>query len=206
MKLAQASELSPIVEWDRLYREGRPSWETGQVSSELVKLLKEGAIPVGRVLELGCGTGANAVYLAQNGFEVTAVDSAPTALERARRRGRLESTPVHFILDDVYEFAKQAEPFDLIFDAGFYHFARRDDLDQLLDLLWRVTRHGSYYVTFAGNADDDSEGGPPRVTEEDIRGELGRLLDVARLRTFRIESPDHEEGYLGWSCVMKRPG
>ncbi len=206
MKLAHATEDSDIIDWDRLYREGRPSWETGQASNELLKLLEEGVIPVGRVLELGCGTGANAVCLCKNGFEVTAVDSSPTALERARRLGRLENAPVHFILDDVFEFAKQAEPFDLIFDAGFYHFARRHDLDQLLDLLWRITRPGSYYVTFAGNAHDDSEGGPPGVTEEDIHGELGRILDMVQLRTFRYESPNREEGYLGWSCVMKRPG
>ena len=113
---------------------------------------------------------------------------------------------MHFILEDVYEFAKTSEPFDLIFDSSFYHFARRDNLNQLLDLLWRVTQPGSYYVALVGNADDQSEGGPPRVTEEEIRGELGRLLDMDQLRTFRFESPDREEGFLGWSCVMKRPG
>ncbi|MBN2294039.1 MAG: class I SAM-dependent methyltransferase [Pirellulales bacterium] len=206
MTIAQQFESLTFEDWDRLYREGRPPWETGQTSGELIKLLEEGVIPVGRVLELGCGTGANAVCLARKGFEVTAIDSSPTALERARRRGRLENVPVHFILEDVFEFAKKSEPFDLIFDAGFYHFVRRDDLDQLLDLLWRVTQPGSYYVTLAGNADDQSEGGPPRVTEEEIRGELGRILDMVQLRTFRFESPDREEGYLGWSCVMKRPG
>lgn len=193
-------------DWDRIYREGRPPWETGLVSSELVKLVKEKILPVGRVLEIGCGTGANAVYLAKHGFEVTAVDLSPTALERARRRGRLENAPVHFILDDIYQFAKTAEQFDVIFDAGFYHFARRDDLDKLLDLLWRITKPGSYYVTLAGNADEEAEGGPPRVTEEDIRNELGRLLDMVQLRTFYFESPNRPEGFLGWSCVMRRPG
>lgn len=206
MKLAQPSELSDVVDWDRLYREGRPPWETGQASGELVKLVKEGTVPVCRVLELGCGTGSNAVFLSKSGFEVTAIDSSPTALERARRRGRLENAPVHFILDDVFAYAKNAEPFDLIFDASFYHHARRDNLDQLLDLLWRVTKPGSLYVTLAGNADEVSEDGPPRVSEEDIHGELGRLLDMVQLRTFRFESPDREAGYLGWSCVMKRHG
>ncbi len=206
MTLAQPSGRLTFEDWDRLYREGRPPWETGLVADELVKLIDEGTIPVSRVLEMGCGTGANAVCLSKKGFEVTAIDSSPTALERARRRGRLENAPVHFILDDVFEFAKHSEPFDVIFDAGFYHFARRDNLDQLLDLLWRVTQPGSYYVTLAGNADDKSEGGPPRVTEEEVYGELGRILDMVQLRTFRFASPDREEGYLGWSCVMKRPG
>ena len=204
MKLVQPFDSRITEDWDRIYREGRPPWETGMASSELVKLLGEGIIPVGRVLELGCGTGANAVYLAKHGFEVTAIDSSPTALERARRRGRLEDAPVHFILNDVYEFAKDVEPFDLVFDAGFYHFTRCDKLDSFLDILWRLTEPGSYYVTLAGNANEEAEGGPPQVTEDEIHNELGRLLDMVQLRTFPFESPDRKEGYLGWSCVMRR--
>ena len=205
MKLAQPFDSQISDDWDRVYREGRPPWETGAVSGELVKLLSEGIVPVGRVLEIGCGTGANAVCFAKNGFEVTALDSSPTALERARRRGRMENAPVHFILDDVYRFAKKSEPFDLVFDAGFYHFARRDKLDCFLDILWRLTSPGSYYIALAGNTDEeDNEGGPPQVSEDDIRNELGRILDVVQLRPFRLESPNRAEGYLGWSCVMRR--
>ena len=205
MKLARQFDSQIIEDWDRIYREGRPPWETGMASSELVKLIEEGILPVGRVLEIGCGTGANAVCLAKHGFEVTAIDSSPTALERARRRGRIENAPVHFILDDVYQFAENAGSFDLVLDAGFYHFARRDNLDGYLDILWRLTEPGSSYVTLAGNTDEEEvEGGPPQVSEDDIHNELGRLLDMVQLRTFQFESPNRQEGYLGWSCVMRR--
>jgi methyl halide transferase len=205
MSHAKPTELPESLDWDRMYREGLPPWETNKPAAELQRILGEGLIPRGNVLELGCGTGADAICLAQHGFDVTAVDMSPIAIERARRRGRQENALVRFVLDDVYEFAQHAGEFDFVYDASFYHFARRNDLDRFLDMLWRITRPGSLYLTLAGNDDEKAEGGPPTVTEHEIHFELGRLLDVVQLRPFQFESPNREEGYLGWSCLMTRP-
>ena len=194
-----------MPDWDAMYREGTPPWETGMPSGGLVRVLDEGLIRPGTALEIGCGTGADAVYLARRGFELTAVDSSATALERARTRAEHHGAAIRFVLADVFEFAKQLEPFDFVYDAGFYHFIRRSDLDGFLDLLWRLTRPGSYYLTLAGNADETAEGGPPQVSEEEIRFDLGRLFALVHLRTFRFRSPFRKEGYMGWSCLMKRP-
>jgi len=168
-------------------------------------MVEGGILKPARILELGCGTGANAVYLARRGFEVTAVDSSPTAIERARTRAEQAGALLRIVLADVFEFAETAGTFDLVFDAGFYHFARQVDLSRLLDLLWRVTHPGSFYFTLAGATGELAEGGPPQVSEEQVRGELGRLFECVELRRFRFESPRRKEGYLGWSCLMRRP-
>jgi SAM-dependent methyltransferase len=188
-----------------MYREGTPPWETGIPAGELVRVIEEGLVPRGTALELGCGTGADAVYLAQKGFEVTAVESSPTALDRARTRAELAGAWIRFVLDDAFRFARICGPFDLVYDAGFYHFIRRHELDRFLDLLWRVTCPGSYYFTLAGATGEEAEGGPPQVSETQIRLELGRLFEFIHLRPFRFESPQRPEGYLGWSCLMRRP-
>jgi len=205
MRLSTRAKSAEIPDWDTIYRQGTPPWETGIPSGELVNLVEERVIVPGRVLELGCGTGADAIYLARQGFEVTAVDSSPLALERARVRAEREDVLARFVLDDVFEFAPTAGDFDLVYDAGFYHFIRRTDLSSLLDLLWRVTSPGSYYLTLAGSTRERSTGGPPQVSKEQIRDELGRLLDVVQLRSFRFESLHRKRGYLGWSCLMQRP-
>lgn len=192
-------------DWDTIYREGTPPWETGRPASELVRVLDEGAIPIGTALELGCGTGADAIYLAQKGFEVTAVDFSPTAIERARTRAERYDVNVRFVLDDVYEFGKHCEPFDFVYDAGFYHYIRQKELAKLLDMLWRVTRPGSYYLALVGAAGEKAEGGPPQVSEREIRFELGRLFEFVQFRNFPFESPFRREGYLGWSVLMRRP-
>ena len=188
-----------------MYREGTPPWESGAPSGELVRVLDEGLVAPGRTLEVGCGTGADAVCLARRGFEVTAVDWSAQAVERARARARIVGVPVRFVLADVFEFVRTAEPFDFVYDAGFYHFIRGADLTRYLDLLWRTTRPGSFYLALVGSTGEKAEGGPPQVSEDEIRLELGRLFEFVHLRHFQFESPDRKEGYLGWSCLMRRP-
>ena len=194
-----------MPDWDEVYRRGTPSWETGRPADELVRVVEEGLLRPGRVLELGCGTGADALWLARQGFEVTAVDSSPTALERARTRAELAGVLARFVLADVFEFAQEAGQFDLVYDAGFYHFIRRVDLERFLDMLWHVTRPGSFYLALVGRAGERAAGGPPRVSRQQVRRELGRLFEFVHLRPFRFESPRRKEGYLGWSCLMQRP-
>ncbi len=191
--------------WDAVYHAGTPSWDTGSPAGELVRVMKEGLIPPGRVLEVGCGTGADAIFLSKCGFEVTAVDSSPMAIERARIRLEDSNEPVRFVLADVFEFIQTEQPFDLVYDAGFYHFVRQTKLDGYLDLLWRMTRPGSHYFALIGATGEPVEDGPPQVTEDDIYAEPGRLLNVVHLHPFTFESPHHEPGYKGWSCLMRRP-
>jgi len=207
MKSVKPPESPEIVDWDRIYREGLPPWETGEPAEELIRVLgkhKE-LVQVGTAIELGCGTGADAVYLAKAGLDVTAIDISPIALERARARARLENAPVHFVLADVFDYAETAGKFGLVYDAGFYDFVRQRDLSRSLDVLWRLTEPGSFYLALAGNADEQLEDGPPGVTAREINLELGRLLEVVDLRPCRLESPRRTKGYLGWSCLMRRP-
>jgi len=229
-------EARTADDWDRLYREGLPPWETGKPADELVRVLRDhrASIPRGMVIELGCGTGADAVYLAKAGFDVTAVEFSPIAMERARARAEMEGAAVHFVLDDVFEYIETAGKFDLIHDAGFYEFARRQDLGRLLDVLWRLSTPGSFYLVLAGNADEKKgtgafcrngpegashkmhlspfsspdeplDDGPPSVTQRDIHLELGRLFEMVELRPCRLASPRRADGYPGWSCLMRRP-
>jgi hypothetical protein len=89
--------------------------------------------------------------------------------------------------------------------VGFYHFIRQTDLERYLDLLWRTTRPGSFCLALAGSTGEKAEGGPPQVSHDEIRLELGRLFEFVHVRPFRFESPHREQGYRGWSCLMKRP-
>ena len=193
------------ADWDEVYRESTPSWETGRPARELISILDEGLVQPCVAIELGCGTGANAVLLARRGFELTAIDCSPTAVERARTRAQQCRALLHFVLDDLYQFAQSSGSFDFVFDAGFYHYARLDDLPRYLDVLWRITRPGSIYLTLAGRAGEEDGAAEPQVTDEEIRFELGRLFEFVRLRPVRFDSPCRADGFPGWSCLMRRP-
>ena len=66
------------------YRSGRPRWDTTQSRPELVELTH--SRPAGRALDLGCGTGTDCIYLADQGWEALGVDFAPKAIAIARSR------------------------------------------------------------------------------------------------------------------------
>jgi methyl halide transferase len=192
-------------DWDAIYREGTPVWETGEPAAELIRFLDEKRVGRGSAIDIGCGTGADAVYMVRCGLEVTAVDSSPTAIERARVRAEQEDALPRFVLADFFEFAQSAGTFDFAYDAGYYHYARHIELDHYLDALWRVTRPGSYFMTLAAAPGESLEGAPPPVTKRQLYNELGRLFEVVRLEPIRMPSPIFKEGYPAWSCLMQRP-
>ena len=76
--------------YEIIYRYFRAPWDIG-AREELVALVDSGRIQPCRAIDLGCGTGANAIYLAENGFEVTGVDYAEAAIED-RKSTRLNSS------------------------------------------------------------------------------------------------------------------
>jgi 2-polyprenyl-3-methyl-5-hydroxy-6-metoxy-1,4-benzoquinol methylase len=100
------------------YRAGKPLWDTGEPHPELGEII-DGRQP-GRALDLGCGTGANAVYLAQRGWEVVGVDFISGAIDTAISRARSNGSAARFICGDVTQLrnAGVSGPFDLIIDIG----------------------------------------------------------------------------------------
>jgi SAM-dependent methyltransferase len=190
---------------DSAYRAGTPPWDAGKPHAELIRVLDEYRLQPRTVLEVGCGTGADAIWLARRRFEVTAVDRSPIAIERARLRAEQQDALLRFVLDDVFEFAPSAGQFDFVYDAGMYHAVRETDLERYLDMLWRVTRPGSHYLCLAGAPSELAEGGPPQLSEDEIRSELGRLLEFVHLRPTRLEGSNPNQSYAAWSCLMRRP-
>jgi cyclopropane fatty-acyl-phospholipid synthase-like methyltransferase len=197
-------------DWENRYQEGDTPWITQQPSQELLRILKEFEIPRGRALELGCGDGVNAVLLARQGFQVSAVDVSETAIRKARERADREGVSIEFRVADVTALDGFSPPFDFVFDRGVYHVVRQDSLTGLLQSLEHVTTDGSIYVTLAGNANEETpegERGPPRVSAEEICREFTPLMQLVQLREFRFDaSPLREAPHrpLAWSALFRR--
>lgn len=105
--------LYRIVKWFRV----PVPWVFG-THPELGQLVESGRINPGRAIDLGCGTGREVIYLAQNGFDATGVDISPTAIEMARKEAVAAGVDAEFIVDDLANLSKVTGPFDLIVDYG----------------------------------------------------------------------------------------
>ena len=108
-----------------LYLAGVRPWESGGIVPQLQELVEgKGALPPGRALDIGCGTGGPTVYLASHGWEVTGIDNVARALRLARARAATAGVSPRLLHADVsrlLDVAFVASGYGLLFDAGCYH-------------------------------------------------------------------------------------
>src|SRR6266705_6723700 len=91
-----------LIPYAVMYRLGFAPWERRPVAPTWQRVTEgPGALPPGRALDVGCGTGRDAVYLAKRGWQVTAVDIVDTAIARARQRAAHEGVEVQWVAGDV---------------------------------------------------------------------------------------------------------
>ncbi|MET3423871.1 SAM-dependent methyltransferase [Actinoplanes tereljensis] len=119
--------MSDEEAWDARYREENRIW-SGNANVELVA--EVGDLPPGRALDLGCGEGADAVWLARNGWQVTAADISGVALQRAAAHAAEAGVSVDFQQHNLEKTFPDGE-FDLV-SAQFLHFWEDFDREKIL--------------------------------------------------------------------------
>jgi SAM-dependent methyltransferase len=117
----------------------------GWPDENLAGWLTDGLVVPGRALELGCGNGRNAVYLARQGCSVDAIDFSAQAIEWARHRAEAAGTAVTFQCCSIFEAELQAESYDLVYDCGCFHHVAPHRRKDYVELIQRVLRPGGSY-------------------------------------------------------------
>ena len=131
--------------YEIIYRYFRAPWDSG-AREELMSLLESGRIKPCRAIDLGCGTGANAIYLAQQSFDVTGVDYAAGAIEKARARATEAGVQLNFIVDDLTNLRHVSGRFDFLLDYGVLDDLRPHQREPYLRNMLPLTRPGSRYL------------------------------------------------------------
>jgi 2-polyprenyl-3-methyl-5-hydroxy-6-metoxy-1,4-benzoquinol methylase len=110
-------------------------WESARPVRALVELFDRPGMRPRRVLELGCGDGVNAVFMAGRGCEVTAVDVSPTALQMAREKARAAGVVLELVEGDAFDLDPRRAPYDLVFDRGMFHHLPVVQIEAYKDLV-----------------------------------------------------------------------
>ena len=98
-------------DWNRRYEGAEFLW-TGEANRLLMS--EVAAMAAGRALDIGCGEGRNAVWLARHGWTVTGVDFSAVGLEKARRLAEAQGVTVEWVLADLLDYQPPAGSFDLV--------------------------------------------------------------------------------------------
>jgi SAM-dependent methyltransferase len=190
--------------WEERYRGDAPlPWDSGRPDHHLVELVERGTIPPGSTLEIGCGTGTNARWLASRGFDVLAVDLAPTAVERARAKGEVASC--RFEVADFMTERPDGAPFEFVFDRGCFHvFDEAVDQTRFAARVAELLAPGGIWLSLIGSTEGaPRDVGPPRRNAREIIAAIEPALELVELRTSRFfDEPDKES--RAWVCLARR--
>ncbi|TMW70097.1 class I SAM-dependent methyltransferase [Alteribacter natronophilus] len=136
------------IDWDAFYkdRERPVPFFADRPDENILDYMESGKIKPGRVLELGCGPGRNALHFARNGFQVDAVDSSAEALSWASERAEKESLPVRFIQESLYNFDPEPGAYDLVYDSGCFHHVPPHRREGYMSLVKKALKPGGRFA------------------------------------------------------------
>jgi len=185
----------PHAVFHRQYGGGAAPWDIGRPQPEMVALEDAGTFGP-RVLDVGCGSGETALFLASRGHDVTGVDAVPAAIETAKAKATERGLDVRFHAADVLEVLPELiGRFHSVVDVGFFHALsdaqRADFAAKLADRL----APGGVYAMLCFSDRVPGGFGPRRVSEAEIRatfsGAAWRIREVrpAELHSARAEMP-----------------
>jgi ubiquinone/menaquinone biosynthesis C-methylase UbiE len=138
-------------EWDQIYRRypvASWGWELGKPRPILIEFVEKGLIKRGKVLDLCCGAGTNTVYLAEKGFEVTAIDISRKAIAYAKEKAGHANVKIDFMIQSFVDLSFKDEAFDFVFDMGCFHHVEIVDRPKFITGVHRVLKKaGNYLLT-----------------------------------------------------------
>ncbi|WP_031089110.1 class I SAM-dependent methyltransferase [Streptomyces sp. NRRL WC-3549] len=208
--------------WDGFYADrSKPvPFFVAKPDETLVSYVERGLVTPGRALDLGCGPGRNALYLASLGFEVDAVDLSPGAVAWAGERAREAGADIRFHCGDAFAEGAPDGPYDLVHDSGCFHHLPPHRRVSHLALLDRVLAPGGHLALtcFASGAmgselpDAELYGaaephGGLAYTPESLRHVFAELeeVELRRMRDEPADSPWFGEDFL-WAALFRKPG
>lgn len=147
--------------WDLAYRDGSylEHWAAPRVPPELVELVEDGEVgPGATAVDLGCGGGLEAVYLAREGLRVIGVDLSPSALVRARSRAGGERLDLVWCAGDVRSLPLAATSVDLVLDRGCFHLFEPTTRPSYAAQIHRILRPGGRFLLRGARHDDEDRG------------------------------------------------
>ncbi len=190
--------------WDASYHDGPPPWDIGQPQPAIVRLASQDGF-AGAVLDAGCGTGENALYIASLGLSVLGVDVAESALAMARAKATDRGIRVEFAAVDAFELERLGRKFDTVLDAGLFHTFDGDERPLYVASLASVTENGGtlYLLCFS---DDKPETGPHPISQQELKAAFNPSngWNVVAIEPDRVKTNYHDEGAPAWLATIKR--
>src|SRR6202022_1538635 len=184
-----------------------PPWDTQAPKENVIGWQTRGWVH-GDVLDIGCGLGDNAVYLAKNGHKVTGLDISPPALITAERRAKDAGVDVTFAVADSTKLDGYTDAFDTVIDSGLFHSLDDEGRRRYVAAVHRATRSGATLLLscFSDTHPAGKEWRPagPEETLHDVLGGAGWEIASLQPATVRGELDGAQVEMVFWYLRPQR--
>jgi uncharacterized glyoxalase superfamily protein PhnB/SAM-dependent methyltransferase len=178
-------------------------WDIGRPQPAFARLAQAGAL-VGRVLDVGCGTGEHALLAASLGNEALGVDMATRAIELARVKADARGIEATFLVFDALRLPELDTQFDTVLDCGLFHGFDDHERRRFVDGLAAVVRPGGRYHMLCFSDRQPGDWGPRRVTEGEIRASFAEGWTVDSIDPTVLDITIDPARALAWQVVVTR--
>lgn len=192
----------PHRSWNESYASGELPWDTGEPEPLLIDFINSGVVAPGRTLEIGAGTGTNAIWLAERGFDVLGIDVSPLAVERAIAKMNRRNLCCRFATVDFLAAAVADGPFQFVFDRGCFHvFDETEERERFAAHVAAVLMPGGLWLSLIGSTEGPPrEVGPPRRSAREVVRAIEAALEIIELRSAEFRSHDAK----AWFCLSRQ--
>ena len=187
------------------YKSDDTPWDVGRPDFNLIEVVSQKPIQSCKALDIGCGTGDNAIWLAENRFRVIGTDTSDIAIDKAKEKATKAGVECDFMLVDFLRNSISGAPFGFSFDRGCFHsFGSESDRRNFAKNVAAHLEENGLWLTIAGNADEDRQGpGPPQLTAVDIVLAVESYFEILSLQSSHFGS-NRPNPPRAWSCLMKK--
>lgn len=180
-------------------------WDIGAPDVNLIRVVNTTPIKPCKGIDIGCGTGDNAIWLAQQGFDVVGIDTSERAIEKAKEKAPRNHAECTFIVGNFLTSKIAGAPFGFAFDRGLFHvFDSDDERRKLAENVHRHLEKDGLWLSMIGNADEvRNMPGPPQRTARDIANAVEPYFEILSLISghFGANRPDPPRA---WVCLMRK--
>jgi len=187
--------------WEKVYESKATPWDVEQAEDVLVKLINSNFIKPCRVLEIGCGAGNDAIFMAKKGFDVTAIDISKRAIEEAKNRAEKAGFHCKFLAEDITELKSVSGEFDFVYDRACFHFIPKEKREKYIQAVKKLLVKNGYFALIV-SSEKDAVKGPYQFSKDDIKQLFGKDFDILEIKLITLQQ--HKEKPTPYFCLMKR--
>ena len=191
--------------YKKRYQAGDTPWDIGKPDFNLIQTVTTMAINPCKALDIGCGTGNNSIWLSQNNFDVTGIDTSEIAIQKAIEEAAKTNIKCTFSMFDFLTSKIAGAPFGFAFDRGCFHsLITAEERQSFAENVAAHLEKDGLWLSLVGNADEQRDvPGPPQRTARDIVNSVEPYFEILSLVSSHFGS-NRPNPPRAWVCLMRK--